>query len=83
MLGYFGDHKQALFLGFVLSGFLNAHVFEFARFEYFATLEALYELGILVATDDLHARMLARFVGFLRLRERLGGHKSGSVAFTV
>jgi hypothetical protein len=80
LLGYFGDQlKPELFLSFVLSSFLNTHILELARFEYFAALEALYKLGIFVAADDLHARMLTRFIGILRLRERLGGHKSGSV----
>ena len=59
-------------LGFVFSFFLDAHVFEFAGLEDFAALEALHELSVFIAADDLHARMFARFLArVLRMRERL------------
>src|SRR5450432_3968324 len=39
----------------------DAHVFELAGFEDVAALHAFDVLGFLVARNDLHARMLARF----------------------
>jgi hypothetical protein len=52
--------------------FLDAHVFKFAGFENLAALETLHKLGIFVTADDLHARMLARFlICVLGMRERL------------
>jgi hypothetical protein len=35
------------------------HVFELTRLEDLATFEALHEFGVLLASDDLHPRMLA------------------------
>jgi hypothetical protein len=69
-------------LSFALRGFLNAHVLEFARFEYFSAFQAFNKFGVLVAAHNLDARMLTRLAGVLRMREGLGGHKSGSVALT-
>jgi hypothetical protein len=75
-------NKALGFLSFAFSGFLNAHVLELARFEHFSALQALDKLRVFFAAHNLNARMLARFVGALRMRERPGGHKSGSVALT-
>jgi hypothetical protein len=69
-------------LSFAFGSFLNAHVLEFARFEYFSALQAFHKFSVFVAAHNLNTRMLARLVGVLRMRERLGGHKSGSVALT-
>jgi hypothetical protein len=62
---------RSRFLIFVFEVFFDAHVFEFTGLEYFAAFEALHELGIFFAAYDLHARMLARLLGALRVRERL------------
>ena len=52
--------------------FLDAHVFQFAGLEDFATLQAFHEFRIFFAAHDLHARVLAGLLaGVLRLRKRL------------
>lgn len=51
--------------------FLDAHVLEFTSFENFAAFKTFDELGIFVAADDLHARMLAWWFGAWNGRERL------------
>src|SRR5580658_1616559 len=72
VLGSWLTKRGLRFLGFAFGVFLDAHVFEFARLEDFAALEALHELSVFLAADDLHARMLARFLArVLRMRERL------------
>ncbi len=42
--------------------FLDGHVFELAGFEDLTALKTLDEFGIFIASDDLNARMLTRFV---------------------
>jgi len=64
------DAASLRFLIFV-EVFFDAHVLEFACFENFAALKAFDELGIFVAADDLHARMLAWWFGTWNGRERL------------
>src|ERR1035437_7732659 len=49
----------------------DVHVLEFAGLENFATLEALDELGVLIARHDLDARVAAR------LFHRFVGRRSG------
>jgi hypothetical protein len=59
-------------LGFALGAFFDTHVLEFAGLEDFTALEAFYELGVFLATHDLHTRVLARLlVSVLRMRQRL------------
>lgn len=55
-----GEQIGSGFLSFFVDAFLNAHVFELAGFENFTALEALDEFGVLIAADNLNARMLAR-----------------------
>jgi len=50
------------FLGFAVDALFDTHVPQFAGFEDFAALKAFHELGIFVAADDLHTRVLARLV---------------------
>ncbi|HWO31608.1 MAG TPA: hypothetical protein VNO32_22670 [Candidatus Acidoferrum sp.] len=60
------------FLGFTLDALFDTHVLQFAGLEDFAALEAFHKLGVLVAGDDLHARVFAgRFFRVFRLGERL------------
>jgi len=62
----------------VLPALFNAHVPEFARLEDLSALDALHELGIFVAADDLHPRMFTGLTIYaLRRSGRLWGHKSG------
>ena len=71
---------RCLFLSFAFGAFLDAHVFEFTRFEDLAALQAFHEFSIFLAADDLHARMFARrLVCVLRARERLRAHKSETI----
>jgi hypothetical protein len=62
-----------------LRSLFDIHILEFAGLEDFAAFLALDELRILVPANDLHARMLARLLGFRGWRRsgRLWGHKSG------
>jgi hypothetical protein len=51
----------------------DAHVFEFAGLEDFAAILAFDKFGVLVATDNLHTKVLAGLLlaGVLRRRGRL------------
>ncbi len=48
MLGFLGE-----------LGFFDLHVFEFARLENLSALFALDVLGVFIARDNLHTRVLA------------------------
>ncbi len=53
-------------LGFADGVFFDGHVSKLAGLEDLATFSTLDELGVFVARDDLHARVLAWFVGVVR-----------------
>ena len=65
-----GTHRRAfqngripvLELGVACKGILYVHVLELAAFEDFAALDALDELRISMAGDDLHSRVTAWLV---------------------
>jgi hypothetical protein len=64
-----------------LDALFDVHVAQFARFEDISALDALDEFGILIAANDLHARVFAGLPGDrVWLRRRLQSHESGSVA---
>lgn len=54
------------------TAFLDAHVFQFARFKDFAAFQAFHEFSIFITAYNLHARVLARLLFcILRLGGRL------------
>jgi hypothetical protein len=51
--------------------FFDVHILEFAGLENFAAILAFHEFGILIAADNLHAKVLAGLGNVLRRRGRL------------
>jgi hypothetical protein len=43
--------------------FFDVHILEFAGFEDFAAVLAFNEFGVLIAADNLHAKVLAGLLG--------------------
>src|SRR6059058_3692017 len=50
-----------LCVGVVGDLLFNVHVLEFTGLEDFAALQAFHVFGVIIARNDLHARVLARF----------------------
>src|SRR5581483_10379386 len=62
----------------------NLHIFEFARLEHLAALEAFHKFGVFFASDYPYARMFAlgRVVLHRRRLDRAGcGHRFRTLAF--